>query len=339
MTLIPAQRNVVWLASLTFALIASPAALNAADAAAKPLSAPTEAMKLPDIRERNLTTRIIRSKEGLDYTIFISAPEGPPPAGGFPVLYVLDANAWFGLAAEIARLYELEGGPAIVVGVGYPVHTLYDDPRRDHDFTLGPPLTPQPASAGYKFGGAAAFLDFLRHDLRDAVGKTYAINTRRQSLFGHSLGGYFVLHALFAEPDAFATFVAASPAIWWDDTALKAEEKAFTTHFRSGSARPTVLITVGGLEQELGAADAALITKMYAMKPAAFGGATLEQTLAHTRESQARNRMIDNAREMADRLKTSGVNAGFVVFEGDNHRTEVPSALSRTLPLALEEEP
>jgi len=335
MTLISATRTVAWLTALTFALITTLPAANAANAPAKTISPPADPMKLPDIRQRVLTTRIIASKEGLNYTIFISAPEGAPPSGGFPVLYVLDGNAWFGLAAEIARLDELEGGPSIVVGVGYAVHTLYDDLRRDYDFTLGPPLRPQSASAAAKFGGAAAFLDFLRHDLREAVGKIYPINIRRQSLFGHSLGGYFVLHALFAEPDAFATYVAASPAIWWDDTTLKAEEKTFTAHFPSGSARPTVLITVGGLEQELGAADTALITKMYSMSPAAFRGATLEQTLAHFRENQAKDRMIDNAREMADRLKTSGVNASFVVFEGDNHRTEVPSALSRALPLAL----
>ena len=335
MTFISATRDLRWSALLILALIAAPPASNAADAPAK---SPAALMKLPDIRERNLTTRIIHSKEGLDYTIFISAPEGPTPPGGFPVLYVLDANAWFGLAAEIARLNELEGGPSIVVGVGYPVHTLYDDLRRNHDFTLGPPLAPERSSAGSKFGGAAAFLDFLRHDLRDAVGKAYAINSHRQTLFGHSLGGYFVLHALFVQPDAFATFVAASPAIWWDDITLKAEEKTFTSHFQSGSARPSVLITVGGLEQELGAADAELITKMYSMNRAAFGGGTLDQTLARIRESQAKNRMIDNARAMADRIKTSGVNADFVVFDGDNHRTEVPSALSRTLPLALKEE-
>jgi predicted alpha/beta superfamily hydrolase len=335
MTFISAQRELCLSALVTLALTAAPLDLNAADA---PAQAPAAPMKQPDIRERHLTTRILHSKEGLDYTIFISAPEGPPPSGGFPVLYVLDANAWFGLAAEIARLNELEGGPSIVVGVGYPVHTLYDDARRNHDFTLGPPLNPQRATPGSKFGGAAAFLDFLRHDLRDAVGKTHAINSHRQTLFGHSLGGYFVLHALFVQPDAFATFVAASPAIWWDDIRLKAEEKAFTSHFQSGSARPSVLMTVGGLEQELGAADAALITKMYSMNPAAFGGGTLDETLARIRASQAKNRMIDNAREMADRLKTSGVNASFVVFDGDNHRSEVPSALSRTLPLALKEE-
>jgi predicted alpha/beta superfamily hydrolase len=332
---IPVSRNVAWLASLSFAFLAAPVSSVAADASDK---APAASMKMPDIRERHITTRVIRSKEGLDYTIFISAPEGAPPAGGFPVLYILDANAWFGVAAEIARLYELEGGPSIVVGVGYPVHTLYDGPRRDHDFTIGPPLTPQPASVGSKFGGAAPFLEFLRHDLRDAIANAYPINTHRQTLFGHSLGGYFVLHALFVAPDAFAAYVAASPAIWWDDKSLRAEESAFTARTRSGT-QTDVLITVGGLEQELGAADTALMTKMYSMSPAAFGGATLEQALAHIRESQAKNRMIDNARETADRLKASGMPVSFVVFDGDNHRTEVPSALSRTLPLALKERP
>jgi hypothetical protein len=311
-------------------------------AVADPPAAPqaqVATMTLPDIRERFLTTRIVRSKQGLDYTIFISAPDGAPPAGGFPVLYVLDANAWFGLAGEIARLNEIEFGPSIVVGVGYPVHTLYDELRRDHDFTLGPPVRPQPASAGAKFGGAAEFLDFLRHELRDAIGKTYPINPRRQALFGHSLGGYFVLHALFTAPDAFATFVAASSAIWWDDAALKAEEKAFIANTRSGP-QPQVLVTVGGLEQELGAADRALITTMYARNPAAFGGATLEQTLDRIRDSQVtKNRMIDNAREMAARLKAAGMPVKFVVFEGENHRTEVPEALTRAVPLWLREQP
>ncbi|HEY2533567.1 MAG TPA: alpha/beta hydrolase-fold protein [Xanthobacteraceae bacterium] len=293
-------------------------------------------MKLPDIRERSLTTRIVRSKAGLNYTIFISAPAGPAPHGGFPVFYVLDANAWFGLAAETARLNELESGPSIVVGVGYPVRTLYDGPRRNFDFTLGPPLRPQPGTAGAKFGGADAFLDFLRHDLRDEIATSYPIDRHRQSLFGHSLGGYFVLHALLTAPDAFATYVAASPAIWWDDSKLKDEEKAFAVKSRSGG-QPDVLVTVGGLEQELGAADTALITKLYAVNPAAFEGATLEQALAHLRESQAKDRMIDNAREMASRLKAAGVNASFVVFEGENHRTEVSSALARALPLALKE--
>jgi predicted alpha/beta superfamily hydrolase len=299
--------------------------------AAKP--APAGAYRMPAIRHRQLTTRIVRSGEGLDYTIFVSAPEGPPPPGGFPVIYVLDANAWFGAAAEIARLNELEGGPAIVVGVGYPVDTLYDPPRRAHDFTLGPPVTPQSSYAGADFGGADAFLRFLRVTLRDDIGRSFEINRRRQTLFGHSLGGYFVLHALFSQPDAFDVFVAASPAIWWDAEALAKEEARFEA--APPNPGPRVLITVGGSEQELSPADVALFHRLYAQNPAVFGGKTLEATLAETRRGLAKDRMVDNAREVADRLGKAGVQAQFAPFPGENHRSEVPSALSRTMGLAL----
>jgi predicted alpha/beta superfamily hydrolase len=308
---------------------AATAAPLAPDAKPPAAAAPTA----PDIRERTLSVRTMRSKGGLDYTIFISAPKGPPPPGGFPVLYVVDGNAWFGLAAEVARLNEIEGGPSIVVGVGYAVHTLYDDARRNQDFTVGPPPAPPPGSAGAHYGGAPAFIDFLRHDLRDAVGKAYKIDPARQSLFGHSLGGWFALHVLFTAPDAFSTVVVASPAIWWDDKTLMAEEQAFAA--KPPKNPPKVLITIGGFEQQLGPADTALMTKMYALNPAAFHGATLDQALAAIRASQAAHRMVDRAREMADLVRAAGVPADFAVFDGENHRSEVPAALSRALPLTL----
>jgi uncharacterized protein len=324
-------------AALLLTALAAFGVIGDAEAQPRPIppkAAPAAAAAMPDIRARTLTTRTVRSKKGGDYKIFVSAPAGPPPPGGFPVLYVLDGNAWFGVAAEVARLNELENGPSIVVGVGYDVHTLYDGPRRDHDFTVGAPLTPQPASAGSKFGGAADFLDFLQHDLRQAIAASYAINPARQALFGHSLGGWFVLHALFTAPGSFETFVAASPSIWWDDKTLLDEEQAFAAQ-PHGVGGPQVLITIGGDEQRLGAADLALMTKMYAMSPQAFGGATLEQALDSIRASQARNRMVDRARDMAERLQATNVPASFALFEGENHRSEVPAALSRALPLAL----
>jgi predicted alpha/beta superfamily hydrolase len=321
------------------ALVSEPACALAAPAEpAMPVIGPS---KLPDIRARTLVTRILRSKEGLDYTIFISAPDGAPPPGGFPVLYVLDANAWFGAAAEIVRLNEIESGPAIVVGVGYPIRTMHDARRRGHDFTLGAPLAPQGAYAGTDFGGADAFLEFLKGDLRSEIGKAYPIDPGRQSLFGHSLGGYFVLHALFTAPEAFFAYIAASPAIWWDDKALAAEEQAFLS--RPGLSRPgakprtQVLITVGGLEQQLGEADVKLMTKLYAANPGAFGGATLAATLAEIRKGQAKDGMIDRARDLAGRLKHAGVPVSFALLADENHRSSVPTALSRTMPLALAE--
>ncbi len=34
-------------------------------------------------------------------------------------------------------------------------------------------------------------------------------------MLGHSLGGLFVLHALFTSPESFDRYVAGSPSLWW----------------------------------------------------------------------------------------------------------------------------
>src|SRR5690606_6559257 len=42
------------------------------------------------------------------------------------------------------------------------------------------------------------------------------IDESRQTLYGHSYGGLFVLHALRTQPGAFQRYVAASPSLWWN---------------------------------------------------------------------------------------------------------------------------
>lgn len=292
------------------------------------------ARALPSVRPRQTETVSLKSAEGLDYRIFLSAPEGPPPAGGFPVIYVLDANAWFGLAAEVTRLYELEGGPAIVVGIGYPVNSLYAPQRRGQDFTLGAPVGGETAAyAGTTFGGADAFLKFLRGPLRDTIGNKYPIDRARQSLFGHSLGGYFVLHVLLTQPDSFHAYTAASPAIWWDPARLAAEEKIVAA--RPAAARPPVLVTVGGAEQKLGPADEKLFRRMHAANPAAFGGKGIEDILAGMRKEMSESGMVDHARSQAERLRAMGFPVDFTLYEEENHRSSVPPALMRSMPLFL----
>lgn len=287
---------------------------------------------LPSVLQRNTKTEIVQSAEGLDYRIFISAPVGPPPPQGFPVLFVLDANAWFGISAEITRLYELEGGPAIVVGVGYPVDSLYAPHRRAHDFTKSAPVTGELGPyKGADFGGADGFIDFLRQDLRDHIGQLYEIDQSRQSLFGHSLGGYFVLYALLTQPDAFAAYVAGSPAIWWDPAILNTAIEA-ATDLDESVLTQSVLLTAGGAEQELGAADANLLRKMHAQNPAMFGGKPIDEVLAEARQNLRQSGMVDNARDFAEKLADIGIPADFVVFDNENHRSSVPSALSRAMP-------
>lgn len=194
----------------------------------------------------------IRSERGDLFRIFISYPTtGKVPENGYPVLYVLDGNASFAAFAEARRIQEYRGeGAMIVVGVGYPGDNAYDL-RRLYDLT--PPLLDPPPSAWrglakYKSGGQDVFLDFLTGKLRAEIGTRFRIDPDRQSLFGHSLGGIFALHALFTRPQAFYSIVAASPSMDWNEQGSLREEREFAARLTSGKIGRTsrLLILVGG---------------------------------------------------------------------------------------------
>lgn len=68
----------------------------------------------------------IKSKNtGHDYLIQIYKPPVAPPQHGYPVLYILDGNATFPSAANIAQSIgagsaKLGLDPLMIVAVGYP---------------------------------------------------------------------------------------------------------------------------------------------------------------------------------------------------------------------------
>ena len=165
---------------------------------------------------------------GRTYRIFVFQPAAPPPPEGYPVVVVTDGNLNFPIAATMAAAFSLRGGkPALVVGVGYPA----DDPLapmhlRNRDLTPATPLSrirqapglPPPKLADY--GGADLFRRFLIEELRTAIAADWPVNADDQTLYGHSLGGLFVLETLFAHPASFRGFVASSPSIWWNHRGL-----------------------------------------------------------------------------------------------------------------------
>ncbi len=214
---------------LLASLVAGPMAFAAPAPADPPpaLSRVSTAAPLPHTQEFSLTSR-----EGKDYRIFVSVPPGEPPPEGFGVMVVLDANAYFGTAAEAMGLLRqfplmpekgklVDAAPTLVVGVGYPGDEAINGERRTWDFV---PAARNPASLerlrGPQPGGADAFTDFLVDELRPAIASRYRTNPDRQTLAGHSLGGYYVLHALATRPEAFQRYVSASPAVWWDDSRI-----------------------------------------------------------------------------------------------------------------------
>ncbi len=261
-----------------------------------PAAAPTP-VALADTWQRDIV-----APHGETYRILVAAPRAPAPAGGFPLLCLVDGNALFPIAVETARLQSRRPDvtgvpPAVILGIGYPGEPAFDPDRRCRD------LLPEEA--------ADRFLDFIERTAIPAVAERAPVDRRRLSIVGHSFGGLFALHALFARRGLFAAHVAGSPSIWWNERAILAEEARF--RLAAGPSDARLLITVGGAEQTVAeGADAARAERVRMA------------------------RMIDNAREMTERLSASGkVESRFALLAGENHISVIPAMLARAVAFAL----
>ena len=271
----------------------------------------------------------MRSRSGAEFRIFVARPLLPPPPAGYPVIYMLDGNAAFGTMTEAVRLQSARPQatgvePAIVVGIGYPTDLPLDLERRTFDYTPDvdrTALSPRPDGSPWPpTGGAAAFLDFIEDELKPMISAELPVDPRRQALFGHSFGGLFTLYALFKKPHAFRTYIAGSPSIWFGDRAILAAERDLPALLRDGAADLRVMIAVGALEQTLSPGE--------------------QQAPAGARRAAwiEKNRMVDNARELAgrlERLSPRGVRVAYEEFPGENHVSVIPALISRALRFAL----
>jgi len=189
---------------------------------------------LADTEQRTISS----AKIGQAYDLLISLPENYAKSGkAFPVLYVLDG--WhFPLMAFLQNNNVHSGRmpPVIIVNISQgsagDVMAL-----RARDFT--PTRTPREATSG----GAAAFLDFLEHDVIPFVDRTYRTIPTDRGLLGHSYGGLFAIYCLVQRPALFQRIVAASPIVDWDNRLLFA---AARTKLRNLPAHVRLDLSVGG---------------------------------------------------------------------------------------------
>ena len=171
------------------------------------------------------------------------------------VLYVTDADGYFGGAVDLVRSMQLRLHlpPMLVVGVGYPVDDFGATmPMRTRDFTptVFPPFAEWNPGLD-EMGGAAGFFDFLTGELRSwAESQAPVARDAARCLFGHSLGGMFAAWALLQRPDAFDCWICASPSLWWDSYVVVRQEAEYAAAQHDLPAR--VFFAIGGDETQEG---------------------------------------------------------------------------------------
>ncbi|HVO27168.1 MAG TPA: alpha/beta hydrolase-fold protein [Candidatus Margulisiibacteriota bacterium] len=140
------------------------------------------------------------------------------------VLYITDANGFFGSAVDIIRSMQLAAHlpPLLVVGIGYrcgglaetiTIRTRDLTPSVDKGFAR---LFPEHR----EMGGAPRLLAFMQTELMPWVESHYLVEPNDATYFGHSLGGLFGAWVLLTAPETFQRYGIGSPSLWWDNEVI-----------------------------------------------------------------------------------------------------------------------
>ena len=153
------------------------------------------------------------------YHLFESEALGHPlhlyvrqPASGeqgpFPVVYLLDGGVNYPLLSAYYHYLRIgeELPELVLVGISYGSDRFEDGNYRASDFTA-------PAEDREWWGKAPVFQAVLADELMPFVEARYPADPGRRILFGHSLGGQFVLYTALTRPRLYDGLIASNPAL------------------------------------------------------------------------------------------------------------------------------
>jgi predicted alpha/beta superfamily hydrolase len=183
---------------------------------------------------------------GRDYHLSVALPDSyPTSTQAYPVIYVLDGDFNFGVAAGLTRFSQaFRNVPElIIVGIGYDMATAEEFAAlRDLDFDIPgvPGASPESVSN--------LFLAALTQEIIPFIDAHYRTIPADRCLQGYSSGGFFVLYVLFQQPEAFQRYISGSAILnatydYWiqHDAPLAA---------RDASHPIQLYLSVGELEEE-----------------------------------------------------------------------------------------
>ncbi|TDD99323.1 alpha/beta hydrolase [Flavobacterium cellulosilyticum] len=205
------------------------------------ISAQYALVTIPGSKVRKITSKIVIGQE---YELQISLPSGYETSGKkYPVVYLMDSQWDFPLVNSIYGEQYFDGfiPELIIVGVTWGGINPNADSLRVRDYT------PTNVATMKQSGGADQFLNFMKTELFPYIDTNFKTDKENRTLMGCSLGGLFTLYTLLTHTDMFSSYVAATPAIAWDNTVLYQFEKEFT---QKTITKPIKLfMTVGDVEK------------------------------------------------------------------------------------------
>jgi predicted alpha/beta superfamily hydrolase len=148
-------------------------------------------------------------KLGRPLHIFVDLPEDYHASEqSYPVVYLLDGGNTFPLMASYHHYLRFgEEAPAIIiVGISYGADTFKEGNWRSTDFTA-------PSREREFWGGAAVFQAVIQEEIFPLIENGYRSNVEQRVIFGHSLGGQFVLFNALTKPELFYGHIASNPAL------------------------------------------------------------------------------------------------------------------------------
>ncbi|CAN5639156.1 N/A [soil metagenome] len=157
-----------------------------------------------DTEERTLFC----AKVGREYHLSVSLPQNYRTSSqAYPVIYLLDGDLIFGMAAGLTPIAQwCEGVPeVIIVGISYDMESYEQWIRlRELDFKI-PEVKDAPADSY-----ANLFLSALTEEIIPFIEVNYRAIASDRCLYGYSSSGFFVLYALFHQPNAFRCYLSGS---------------------------------------------------------------------------------------------------------------------------------
>lgn len=183
------------------------------------------------------------------WRVRLGIPLRAAPDAGHPSFWMLDGNGAL-MEFDQPLLEELAAQPAphALVFLGYDNDLRIDSPARTRDYTFLSDSREGGGADERVGGGADAFLETLERRIRPEVARRIALDPQRETLWGHSLAGLFVLHTLYARTGLFDVYAAGSPSLWWRQGAMLGEpEQGFVAH--NAGRRARLILSLGGGEK------------------------------------------------------------------------------------------